>query len=78
MLFGILNIFLPDSKGNGIKPGTVHTASPGGKTTTTTDTRVKVTGLSNGTAYTFTVTATNTAGTSPASTPTAKTTPKTG
>lgn len=24
ILFGMINIFLPDSKGNGIKPGTVH------------------------------------------------------
>jgi hypothetical protein len=24
--FGMLSIFLPDSKGNGIKPGTFHTA----------------------------------------------------
>ena len=43
------------------------TSSPGGKTATGTASPITVTGLTNGTPYTFTVTATNTIGTGPAS-----------
>jgi len=43
------------------------TASPGGATGTNTASPVIITGLSNGTTYTFTVTATNAGGTGPAS-----------
>jgi hypothetical protein len=43
------------------------TSSPGGITATGTSSPVTVSGLSNGTAYTFTVTATNSVGTSAAS-----------
>ena len=43
------------------------TSSPGAKTGTGTTSPIIVTGLTNGTAYTFTVTATNAAGTSSAS-----------
>ena len=54
----------PSNGGAAITKYTV-TASPGGRTATTTGaTQATVTGLTNGTAYTFTVSATNVAGTS--------------
>ena len=51
------------------------TSAPGGSTATTTGTSVTVTGLTNGTAYTFIVTATNSFGTSMASDPSTPMTP---
>jgi hypothetical protein len=58
----------PESDGGSAITGYRVTASPGGRTATTTGaTTASITGLSNGTSYRFTVTATNTAGTSPPS-----------
>lgn len=56
--------------------GYTATATPGGQTCTTTGAlSCTITGLTNGTAYTVRVTATNTVGTGPASDPTGPVTP---
>ena len=66
----------PESDGGQPVTGYTVTASPGGKTATTAGaTSATVTGLTNGTAYTFTVTATNAVGTSAASAPSSPVTP---
>ncbi len=57
----------PGSNGGSAITGYTVTASPGGATATSKTLAATVTGLTNGTAYTFTVTATNAIGTSPPS-----------
>jgi len=67
----------PDNNGGSPITKYTVTASPGGKTVAATGvTTATVTGLKNGTSYTFTVTATNAIGTSPASVASAAVTPK--
>jgi subtilisin family serine protease len=67
----------PESDGGGAITAYNVTASPGGRTCATTGALTcVVTSLSNGTAYTFTVTATNSAGTGNASTPSDAVTPR--
>lgn len=65
----------PPSDGGTPVSGYTVTASPGGRTATGTASPITVTGLRNGTSYTFTVTATNGAGTGPASEPSNAVTP---
>jgi len=60
----------PASNGGSAITGYTVMASPGGRTCATTGAvACTVTGLTNGTGYSFTVTATNVAGTGPASSP---------
>ena len=66
----------PSFNGGATITGYSVTSSPGGLTGTGAASPVIVNGLTNGTAYTFTVTATNLAGTSAASTASAAVTPK--
>lgn len=63
------------SDGGSTITGYTVTTSPGGIATTGTASPITVTGLTNGTVYTFTVTATNNMGTGPASTASNSVTP---
>jgi len=64
---GTITWTAPASNGGALISGYTVTSSSGGKTCTTSTTSCIVTGLTNGTSYTFTVKATNSAGTGPAS-----------
>ncbi|QXW19640.1 autotransporter domain-containing protein [Comamonas aquatica] len=66
----------PASNGGTNITGYTVTSNPGGFTGTGTASPIIVTGLANGTAYTFTVTATNSQGTGSASAASAAVTPK--
>jgi hypothetical protein len=65
----------PASDGGAAITSYTVTASPGGQTATGSSSPITVAGLANGTSYTFTVTAANTAGTGPTSTPSASVVP---
>ncbi|MDR6144022.1 hypothetical protein QE375_003576 [Microbacterium foliorum] len=66
----------PAEHGSSPVTGYTVTANPGGNSCATTgELTCRVTGLTNGTAYTFAVTATNETGTSPASAPSTPATP---
>jgi len=65
----------PTSNGGAAITGYTVTSTPGGKTCTTTLLSCDVSGLTNGTAYTFTVTATNASGSGSASSASVAVTP---
>jgi hypothetical protein len=68
---------VPANNGGATISSYTVTSNPGGKTCTTANRTCAVTGLTNGTSYTFSVTAINVAGTSPASTETTAVIPRT-
>jgi subtilisin-like proprotein convertase family protein len=70
--------FVPGYDGGSPITGYTVTSSPGGITATGSSSPIVVIGLINGTEYTFTVTATNTIGTGPASDPSNIVTPQPG
>ncbi|MET0616308.1 MAG: putative Ig domain-containing protein [Luteibacter sp.] len=66
----------PANNGGGSITGYTVTSNPGGITATGAGSPIQVTGLTNGVSYTFTVSATNGAGTGPSSSPSPAVTPK--
>jgi hypothetical protein len=66
----------PSDDGGSLVGSYTATASPGGRSCTTSSRSCVITGLTNGVTYTVTVRATNGAGTGPASPPTAPLTPE--
>lgn len=68
----------PTNTGGALITSYTVTSSPGGLTGTGSASPIVVTGLTDGTAYTFTVVATNTAGPGPASAPSNSVTPQGG
>ncbi|MBR7784255.1 fibronectin type III domain-containing protein, partial [Undibacterium luofuense] len=66
----------PAASGGASVTGYTVTVSPGGATVSGASSPINVTGLTNGTAYTFTVTATNSAGTGNASSASTAVTPQ--
>jgi len=72
----VVSFAAPSANGSPITGYTV-TSNPGNLSATGTSSPITVSGLTNGTAYTFTVTATNAVGTSAASTPSSAVTPST-
>ncbi|MDR3409576.1 MAG: fibronectin type III domain-containing protein [Formivibrio sp.] len=71
----IVSFTAPSSNGGSVITNYTATSSPGNLTATGAASPLTVTGLSNGTAYTFTVTATNAIGTGSASTASSSVTP---
>jgi hypothetical protein len=65
----------PANNGGSVVTTYTATSAPGGKTCVTSGNNCTVLGLTNGQAYTFTVTANNAVGTGPASAPSASVTP---
>jgi hypothetical protein len=72
-----VNFTAPSSSGSSTITGYTVTSSPGGITATGASSPIVVTGLTDGMAYTFTVTAASSAGTSVASAASVSVTPKT-
>ena len=75
-VLAIVSWTAPNSDGGSPITGYTAISNPGGLTATTTDTSITITGLSQYTPYTFTVTAENAAGTSAGSEPSPSVTTK--